>query len=244
MLQGNMEVRVRGKRNVVEPGMIFTCPNTVFFTRRAITDSIRWIYVQLQPTRLWRPFERSGPHIRAYEYMDYLYVLVNRLLSAFETESLEQRADALMYSQGLADLLQHELRRMQEKPSQHAKALERLVKDIQAKPDTDWTITRMAEETGLTVRTLTRHCQQVYGTSPMDLVIRERLRIAISHMEAGTGLEETARRVGYSSANAFSNLFYRHIGVRPGKFKDQVAREYEQFVKRRRQQELEQRSES
>jgi len=175
---------------------------------------------------LWDPLKEHGSYIRSYESTDHLLMLLSRIMEAYENKSLKSRLNALDDSRSLSDLIKREVRLVDKKPHPHAEKLNYLVSKIQLAPEEAWTVPKMAKNLNLSSRSLNRLFHREYGMGPMDFVIRRRLDMAIEMLiYTDDKIEAIASSISYKSLNSFSNLFFRHIGMRPGELRTKYCSE-------------------
>ena len=67
-----------------------------------------------------------------------------------------------------------------------------------------------------------REFRRRLGATPAKYQEFKRMEIAMQLLEAGKGVTETARDVGFADSYYFSRLFKRHIGISPRGWQDQV----------------------
>jgi AraC-like DNA-binding protein len=222
VVEGQLAVTF-GKRRarVLEPGTICIVPEGTLWGRKGLTETVRCMMFSLRTVPLWQPLQNRAARVREYEFADLMHSLVTRVLSAYNSDSVSEKYVGLALSGGIAELLKYELLVLGDLPSGREEEVESLFRSIQSKPSENWSLGRMTEEAGMPARTLTRHCRRVYGASPLELVIRQRLRLACELLSAPheLPLDEVAERVGYTSGAALSTVFYRHMGMRPGEYR-------------------------
>jgi len=220
VLQGELEVVIGRRREVLGPGMICCCPADQLHARRSLRRALWMIYFEVEPDPRWEPLAESGGYVRAYESTDHMYLLLSRIVEAHRHGDVSARLAALEDARALAELLRRELRRLRRKPHKYAGDLRRIVAEIRQAPEREWSIGDIANRLRLSPRSLNRLCQHEYGISPMELVIQQRLsRAAELLLEEDYTIEAVARELGYRSPYSFSNLFARHMGIRPGQFR-------------------------
>ncbi|CAM5329292.1 AraC family transcriptional regulator [Streptomyces tanashiensis] len=89
----------------------------------------------------------------------------------------------------------------------------RLIHDRPARP---WTVTTLAEETGVSRATLARRFGELVGEPPMTYLTGWRLALAADLLaRTDATVESIARQVGYQSAFGLSVAFKRVYGTRP-----------------------------
>lgn len=86
-----------------------------------------------------------------------------------------------------------------------------------AAPNAAWTVSKLANEAGLSRAVFFERFQSVFARSPMKMIGRVRLQMASEMLQASScSLEEVAQAVGYGSAPAFVRAFRREFGMTPG----------------------------
>ncbi len=99
---------------------------------------------------------------------------------------------------------------------------EKLFRLLEEDPHKAWTVEQLANAMNMSTSLLYKLCCQDYGKGPAKLIQEVKMLQADSLLHAGDDtLEEIAASLGYSSAFAFSKIYTRHYGKRPG----QVRRE-------------------
>jgi AraC-like DNA-binding protein len=106
------------------------------------------------------------------------------------------------------------------KSSNQPDQLRLLWKRVAANPADEWSLTRLAQESGYSHTHLHRLCQSQLGRSPMRQVIYLRMRRA-AELLASTSqtIEAVTRSVGYQNPFVFSNTFTKWIGWRPSAYR-------------------------
>ena len=122
------------------------------------------------------------------------------LIEALRSTTGPDRSPGLM--RGLADeRLAAAIRRMHESPTRA------------------WTIAQLAKEAALSRSVFFERFRRAVGVAPMEYLIGWRMALAKNILrQSGGGVAEAAKRVGYSSASAFSVAFTRHVGVPPARY--------------------------
>lgn len=89
-------------------------------------------------------------------------------------------------------------------------------------PAHPWTVETLAKEARLSRAAFARRFRTLTGQPPLTYLTWWRLTIAAQLLrDSNVSLEAVAARVGYTSEFAFANVFKRHHGVAPGKFRRQ-----------------------
>ena len=84
-----------------------------------------------------------------------------------------------------------------------------------------WTVAAMAEFTGMSASHFHAIYSKTFGTSPMDDIIRERLRCAKNLLiSTELSVAEIARDCGYESESHFIRQFKKRVGISPGKYRN------------------------
>ncbi len=139
-------------------------------------------------------------------------VVLSRLLEVLFIEALRATAETAAMPglvQGLSDArLADAIRAMHERPS-HA-----------------WTVAELAGVSALSRSAFFERFRKTVGVAPMVYLLAWRMALAKQWLRQGQRrIAEIAERVGYRSASAFSVAFTRQIGLSPGQFARQQARE-------------------
>ncbi|WP_433327848.1 AraC family transcriptional regulator [Spirillospora sp. CA-294931] len=89
-------------------------------------------------------------------------------------------------------------------------------------PGHPWTVTALAERTGVSRATLARRFTDLVGTPPMAYLTQWRINLAADLLkESDATIDAVAHQVGYGSAFAFSAAFKRARGISPQHHRDQ-----------------------
>jgi AraC-like DNA-binding protein len=90
---------------------------------------------------------------------------------------------------------------------------------IHEEPARSWTLVELAAKVGMSRTSLAARFRAVVGMTVRQYLMRLRLRLATSMLEAPNrpSLAEIAEHVGYSSEAAFSRAFSREMGVAPSR---------------------------
>ena len=92
---------------------------------------------------------------------------------------------------------------------------------LHAEPAAPWTVSSLADRTGVSRSTLAKRFADLVGEPPLTYLTRWRMTLAadlLVEREAAT-VAEIARAVGYSDAFGFSAAFKRVRGVSPSEFR-------------------------
>ena len=94
---------------------------------------------------------------------------------------------------------------------------------ISAQPSLDHSATSLAARVGVSARHLARLFAAELGTTPAKYVEQVRLDHAKALLDAGHGVEQTARAAGFGSAETMRRTFVARIGVSPSQYRDRFA---------------------
>ncbi|AEI81923.1 transcriptional regulator AraC family (plasmid) [Cupriavidus necator N-1] len=87
---------------------------------------------------------------------------------------------------------------------------------VHARPDSDWTVTKLAIEAGMSRSAFFARFGRIVGLAPMEYVLAWRMALAKRLLRAhDLATERIATQVGYSSASTFTTAFTRHVGMTP-----------------------------
>jgi AraC-like DNA-binding protein len=216
LLDGVMAVEYNGIAYDLTPGDLAFCPKgTMAF--HSNPGNTWYLYLNFHDHPFWGSLAKRGPYVRPYESADLMYLLMQRIESAYE----DRTSLALHFAEGevrlLTDLLCREVAMVTHRAPKQKASLTRLIERIRQEPEADWTLASMAGEAHLSVRNLTRLFSKEYGISPLNMVVRERMSRSFGLIvQTDMKLTAIAKAVGYESVASFSHLFKRHFGKSPG----------------------------
>jgi transcriptional regulator GlxA family with amidase domain len=91
---------------------------------------------------------------------------------------------------------------------------------ISAQPSLDHSTSSLAARVGVSPRHLARMFAAELGTTPARYVEQVRLDHAKALLDAGHGVEQTARAAGFGSSESMRRTFVARIGVAPSQYRD------------------------
>lgn len=101
-------------------------------------------------------------------------------------------------------------------PTPRGSELEPLLCWMQENTDVDVTLSDLATQGGMSIRTLNRRFREQTGTTPLQWLLRARIRRAQHLLEAtDQPVEAIAGQVGFGSPTAFRDRFKRVVGTSP-----------------------------
>jgi transcriptional regulator GlxA family with amidase domain len=101
-------------------------------------------------------------------------------------------------------------------PTPRGSTLEPLLTWMQENTDVDLTLGDIAARGGISIRTLNRRFREQTGTTPLQWLLRARIRRAQHLLEAtDQPVEQIAGHVGFGSPTAFRDRFRRIVGTSP-----------------------------
>lgn len=102
-------------------------------------------------------------------------------------------------------------------------ALRSVIELVAAQPALDYSARNLASYAGVSTRHLTRLFAAELHTSPAKFVERTRLDHAKAMLASGHGVAETARAVGFGSAETMRRVFVARFGVSPSQYRERFA---------------------
>ena len=101
--------------------------------------------------------------------------------------------------------------------------LNRLQDVVRARIDEDWPVERMAQEAGMSPRTLARRFHEEADTTPLGWLKSERVSRATELLEdEAIELADVWDACGFGSAESFRRDFRKLIGVPPAKYRERL----------------------
>jgi transcriptional regulator GlxA family with amidase domain len=105
-------------------------------------------------------------------------------------------------------------------PAPRGSELEPLLRWLEDNAAKDLTLDDIAAFAGLSTRTLNRHFREQTGTTPLQWLLRARVRQAQYLLESTTyPVERIAAQVGFGSPTAFRDRFKRVVGTSPNAYR-------------------------
>lgn len=104
--------------------------------------------------------------------------------------------------------------------------LGRALQAMHEHPERSWTVPELAHLSAMSRPSFARNFERALGQSPMQYLTDWRLTLAREYLLANElTLEQIAHRTGYSSPNAFAATFRRHVGLPPGRWRQDAWRQ-------------------
>ena len=103
------------------------------------------------------------------------------------------------------------------------RTVELFLKLLESKIDEDWTVVKMAGYCNLGITRFTHYCKEISNCSPMEYLIRLRLRKASKWLTEGSNIliTDIAYRCGFSSNQYFNYSFKKHFRLSPKEYRKQ-----------------------
>jgi AraC-like DNA-binding protein len=90
-------------------------------------------------------------------------------------------------------------------------------------PEHGWTVPELAHLSAMSRTSFARNFERALGQTPMQYLTDWRLTLAREYLLANElTMEQIAHRTGYSSPNAFAATFRRHVGLPPGRWRQEA----------------------
>src|SRR6266851_1239309 len=90
-------------------------------------------------------------------------------------------------------------------------------------PQHNWTVPELAHLSAMSRPSFARNFERALGQPPMQYLTDWRLTLAREYLLANElTMEQIAHRTGYSSPNAFAATFRRHVGLPPGRWRQEA----------------------
>ena len=103
--------------------------------------------------------------------------------------------------------------------------LGRALQAMHEDPGHGWTVPQLAQLSAMSRPAFARNFERALGQTPMQYLTDWRLTLAREYLLANElTMEQIAHRTGYSSPNAFAAVFRRHVGLPPGRWRQEASR--------------------
>ncbi|NUK01374.1 helix-turn-helix domain-containing protein [Streptomyces lunaelactis] len=140
-----------------------------------------------------------------------LHLIRRDLGSAVAADAARLSVMPLEREGGQAQFIVHE-----QPPAPRGSVMEPLLRWMEDNARRDLTLDDLASQAGMSVRTLNRRFREQTGTSPLQWLLRVRIRQAQYLLETTTHpVDRIALQVGFGSPTAFRDRFKRFIGTSP-----------------------------
>ncbi|NKB78090.1 MAG: helix-turn-helix domain-containing protein [Gammaproteobacteria bacterium] len=172
------------------PHPIFdTLPDVLHFSEELISEST-WSTIKLIDGEIQRKKNNSSPIIDRLTEALFL-----QLLEAY----VERNEQDIGFFAALGD-----------------PRLKQALALIHHNPETNWTVTSLGKEIGMSKATLNRHFQHTIGLTPIAYIKNWKMMKALNLAKYSSfSLEQVAEFVGFSSARTLNKAFLRHYGYTP-----------------------------
>lgn len=105
--------------------------------------------------------------------------------------------------------------------------LTRLIENVVARPDKDWSLDQLAKEAGMNARTLSRRCKKYIDLSPAQFVEKTRVDHARGLLSDNIPLQTVAVKSGFGDLQRMRRAFQRRFGVNLGEYLSVFGRDHE-----------------
>ncbi|MCK9899908.1 helix-turn-helix domain-containing protein [Frankia sp. Cpl3] len=145
-----------------------------------------------------------------------LHMIRNDHGSAVAASAARLSVMALEREGGQAQFIAHD-----RAPTPRGSELEPLLQWLDENCANDLTLQDIATRAGMSVRTLNRRFREQAGTTPLQWLLRARIRRAQHLLEAtGHPVDRIAAQVGFGSPTAFRDRFRRVVGTTPQSYRN------------------------
>jgi transcriptional regulator GlxA family with amidase domain len=101
--------------------------------------------------------------------------------------------------------------------------ISKLVEKVTSEPTRDWRLETLAEEVGMSVRTMSRRFNASFGVSPAQFVERARLNYATTLLNKGVPIKQVAAKSGFGELQRMRRSFKRHLGLSASEYMDRFS---------------------
>ncbi|MCI1305590.1 MAG: helix-turn-helix domain-containing protein [Lachnospiraceae bacterium] len=216
--KGKMHIRYRGEETVALPGDIALLDCTEKHYYRA-ENNLEFYYLHYDGSNsheLTRHImERSGWMIRKQNNRIVRDKIAN-LLDGFGSGQAEAPMSLSLQIYEILELLAE--------PEENSGSIQALIQQsvayIREHVGEEISLKTLADEVNLSVYYFSHCFKSVTGRSPMDFVINTRIeRAKVLLIRTNRSIEEIAEEVGYATSGSLINLFRKHEGISPNRFR-------------------------
>ena len=207
---------------IMKPGQLWVFPQHVAYTVKPQRKNWDFYWWSLSPDQY-----RFDNYAQALELQDCFPHFLNALSGILNEQSLligEREETLRSYSQLISTFCRRQFQAydsgQRDRSSAHLRSIWQAITDD---PGHDWDLKQLAALAHLSVSQLVRRMKQEYQCTPMQLLMRLRIRAAERLLANGDlGLDTIAARVGYCSGFALSKAFKRETGISPKHYREMM----------------------
>ncbi len=217
LVSGKVRCKNSSGGHLLKPGQFALCPagTSHWITLASSSAKGLWFHFQDQPR--WSPLKALSARVGELPEIGVIETAMESCIREFEKGDPQSQHMSSLYAEIVSLHLSRFVEREISGANLPSEKLTLLWETIAAEPAMAWSIPRLAKELGLCGSYLHETCVRHYGCGPMERVAQIRMRHAsILLIHSTKGLEEVAEAVGYGTAFSFSHAFQRHMGCRPG----------------------------
>lgn len=230
VLDGELKAQIRDEVYSIRVGEIAYVPYGSL-ARVHNEEEVWYLHLTFDSHPYWDQMMSLGYYQRTYESTEMLFMLMDRISSAFENPTSQSLNFAERDGRYLLDIMQREKMLSCYRPSALQEKLQELFDQINEASQKNWCLSSMARSVNLTEGELIHDFREVYGISPIDMVIRCRLAMARKLIEEeATDLVDISRRVGFENMDSFNRTFEKHFGVFPDRAQKRVRPDRVDFI--------------
>jgi AraC-like DNA-binding protein len=175
----------------------------------SVTDK-NWSRVPLrQNPETLRLVDTSWHLFEAVESRADILAAFDRLVATYQTSERFSTVVALLA------LLE---RSASPKPSSNGSRLRHFADHLAFRGNRPVSVTDLAKDCGMSRMHLHRLCMGVYGVSPKELLLRERIAVACRSLERGASVRQAAAAAGFHDVYYFSRSFTQRQGIPPSRW--------------------------
>ena len=219
-ISGDAELVLDGKTKRFAPGNVLIAGLRAKYEYYATGNWSTLSFLML-PERRWYPLFPKKAVLRPARWLAPIQQAAESYLTEERYHYADRAAVTSSYARLIALLLHRELLgELSHRKSLVLSRCESLWLEVDSNPAHAWSTTEMASKVGMSDSHLQRVCRDLYGLTPMDIVMRSRMSHARSLLAlTDETLDEIASRVGYATPFSFSRAFKRQTGITPRQFR-------------------------
>lgn len=220
VMDGQFEFQLPDQTVDLGPGMVFLLPSWLPRSIRLVSGSDQThlaFKLSLDGVREW--FKTDVPIIRHT-------MIGQRLNHAVEglTQETTVASPSAVACSHYCDLILHylklELQEQSPRLDEVHLQLSNLLQMIRGRLNEKWEVAAMAGALYICRAQLFRIMKRYFQTTPNQFLLTERMKLARQLLtETDYSLEIIAEQVGYANPYTFSNVFLKHVGIRPGAYR-------------------------
>ena len=180
---------------------------------------IAWI--RLDHSFRWHSLDSMECRVMPSKYSANVVHCLDEIIKESTNHNPERQQAVLSYAELLGLYIRRDMEASRDPQRERVSwCMDRLWNTVEEQLDRKWSVELLSAEAALSRTQLFRHCETLYGMTPLEKLLDLRIKRAKALLRnSDLSLAEIAEYIGYSSQFSFSTAFKRSAGISPKTFK-------------------------